>query len=180
MTRASLVQFELAADNDGAAQAMALFSGQIHKTGDYARALDEYQRVLEHLEDHQVDDARPGADDHALNVHQKMTTTYLALGQTARRRPIRDGCLASGRGDRIGRASGRGAPRPRDRPSVRRQRHEAEADISRALDALSPDSTALYVVTEREKLRVSPRGRPHGEGRFTPERARRRPRQRCS
>ena len=152
--RESLVQFELAGDNDGAAQAMILLSQTLHQSGDYARAIDEYQRVLEHLEKNRSTMHDLVQTITTLSLHQRMSEMFLAVGRPTD--AVRSATTAVTAAVALGSAT-RVAEGLRLRATAHLaagDTHEAEADICRALGELDAGSTSPYLVAEREKLEV--------------------------
>jgi transcriptional regulator with XRE-family HTH domain/tetratricopeptide (TPR) repeat protein len=150
--RESLVQFELAGDTDGAAQAMIQLSQILHRSGDADRAVAEYQRVLDHLEGHRATSHDLVHTITTLSVHQRMAQTFLALGRPA------DAVQAASTAVLAARALGsptRVAEMLRLRATAHLaagSAHEAEHDIAQALGELDPTSTSPYTVGELERL----------------------------
>jgi transcriptional regulator with XRE-family HTH domain/tetratricopeptide (TPR) repeat protein len=156
--RESLVQFELAEDTDGAAQAMIQLSQMLHHSGDAARAIDEYQRVLDHLEEHRSTTHDLVQTITILSLHQRMSQTFLELGRPS------DAALSATTA--IAAAEAIGSPtRVAEMLRLRAMAHlaagstdEAEADISRALGEIDSASTSPYAVAELKKLQELRRG----------------------
>ncbi|WP_051639823.1 helix-turn-helix domain-containing protein [Cellulomonas sp. URHE0023] len=150
--REALVQFELAEDSDGAAQAMIMLSQMLHSSGDDERAIEEYQRVLEHLE---VNRSRTHDLVHTittLSLHQRMCQTFLALGRATD--AVRSATTALAAAEAVGSPT-----RVAEMLRLRATAHlaaggtdAAAADVVLALGKLDSESTSRYVVSEREQL----------------------------
>ncbi|MGY4644937.1 helix-turn-helix domain-containing protein [Cellulomonas sp. URHB0016] len=150
--RESLAQFELAGDTDGAAQSMIQLSQILHHSGDDARAIEEYQRVLEHLEANRSTTHDLVQSITTLSLHQRLSQTYLALGRRAE--AVRSATTAITAAEAVGSPT-----RVAEMLRLRATAHlaagatdEAGADVERALGALDAGSTSPYVVAERGRL----------------------------
>jgi tetratricopeptide (TPR) repeat protein len=150
--RESLAQFELAGDTDGAAQSMIQLSQMLHHSGDDARAIEEYQRVLEHLEANRSTTHDLVQTITTLSLHQRLSQTYLALGRATE--AVRSATTAIVAAEAVGSPT-----RVAEMLRLRATAHlaaggsdEAGADVARALGELDSASTSLYVLAERERL----------------------------